>query len=71
MMNAAHKEVPKAVPVLATETITETDEREEDQASPGTPDPPAYEEAVKFYPEEGEAEKDAEKTDEEEATSSV
>ena len=42
------KDIPK---VLTTDPITETDEREEDEqneVSPGSPDPPAYNDAVQF-----------------------
>ena len=42
------KEIPK---VITTDPITETDEREEEEqeeVSLGSPDPPAYDDAVKF-----------------------
>ena len=42
------KDIPK---VITTDPITETDEREEEQeeeVSPGSPDPPAYDDAIKF-----------------------
>ena len=39
------KEVPK---VITPDPITETDEKEEDQVSPGSADPPAYDEAVHY-----------------------
>ena len=41
------KEIPK---VITPDPITETDEREEDQASPGSPEPPAYNEAIHLPP---------------------
>ena len=42
------KDIPK---VITTDPITETDEREEDEqeeVSPGSPNPPAYDDAVMF-----------------------